>query len=67
MVLIDNTKILHKDNIQEVILHGSDDGSPAISPNNCSFLIHLGMNIISFYTICVINNKGDFNKVVITK
>ena len=67
MILIDNTKIYSKNNIQELILHSSDDGTPAISPNNCTFLISISQNIMSFYTMCLIYYKGDFNKVVITK
>jgi len=67
MITIDRKTIFAKENIQEVILHESEDGSPAISPNNCTFLISLCSNIISFYTICLIQHKGSFNKVVIAK
>ncbi len=67
MVIIDNSKLYSKNNIQDIILHNSEDGTPAISPNNCSFLISLNSSVISMYTITLLPNKGEFSKVVIAK
>ena len=55
----DNVKInpdcefLDKSLKREIILHLSDDGYPAISPNNLSILLNLNCQIINFYLIIV--------------
>ena len=44
---------------REIILHLSDDGFPAISPNNLSILLNLNCQIISFYLIIVGTYKNS--------
>ena len=55
----DNVKInpdcelLNKNLKRDIILHLSDDGYPAISPNNLSILLNLNCQIINFFLVIV--------------
>ena len=48
-----NCDFLDRSLKREIILHLSDDGYPAISPNNLSILLNLNCQIINFYLIIV--------------
>jgi hypothetical protein len=49
-------------NKKEIILHKSYDNSPAISPNNCSFLINVNKSFFTFYSLTAVTYMNKLVK-----
>jgi hypothetical protein len=57
-------KFIHEDNKKEIILH-SIENSPALSPNNCSFLINTNATFFSFYNMTAITYRNKIVKFMV--
>lgn len=55
------------DNKKEIILHKSNDNFPAISPNNCAFLISLHNHIFTVYLTTAVVYKNKIVKLMIAQ
>ena len=54
-------------NKQEIILHKSYDNTPAISPNNCSFLININKSYFTFYSLTTVTYMNKLVKFCIVQ
>lgn len=63
----DAENILDFSCLREVILHASDDGNLALSPNNIAFLTSLHNSVSTLYVVCVVNYKDKPCKVLINQ
>jgi hypothetical protein len=54
-------------NKKEVILHNTDDNTPALSPNNSAFLINLDDNLIRFYLVSAITYNKKIVRLMIAE
>jgi hypothetical protein len=58
---------LSDQNKKEIILHKSNDNFPAISPNNCSFLVNINKNFFTFYNLTAVTYMNKFVKFAVVQ
>lgn len=62
---INPENIIDDMNKKEIILHKSEDNCPAISPNNCSFLLNMKNNFFSLYVATAVTYGNKIVKLMI--
>jgi hypothetical protein len=64
---INPEKFICDENKKEIILHKSDDNLPALSPNNCAFLINTNKVYFTIYNLTLVTYKNKIVKFMITQ
>lgn len=60
-------ELINDINKKEIILHSTQEGFPAISPNNCAILVNINSCFFSLYNMTLVTLKNKIVKMVITQ
>jgi hypothetical protein len=64
---INHDKIMSNDNKKEIILHKSSDNLPALSPNNCAFLVNINNCFFTFFNLTIVTYHNKVVKFMIAQ